>query len=258
MRGLVGAIGSKTIEIISKVGNFSLFLSESFRFGRLSSFPLKNLLEQLMNMAVRSLPLIAITAIFTGAVLAFQSYTGLSRMHAGSSIASIVAISISRELGPVLSGLMFAGRLGASITAEIGTMKVTEQLDAFEILGVGTKSNIILPRILGGVIAMPILVIFADIVGLFGGYLVATYSLGFESTLYIKNTISFLRFHDVMSGLVKAVFFGFAVCAFGCYSGYRTSKGAAGVGVATTQSVVTSSIAIIFLNCLITNLMFNK
>jgi phospholipid/cholesterol/gamma-HCH transport system permease protein len=254
MNEVLFIIGKHSLNIINAIGAFGIFFFDVFK----KSFPIKLFIDQLLNMFVRSLPLIAMTAIFTGAVLALQSYTGFSRMHAESSIASVVVISIARELGPVLSGLMFAGRLGASITAEIGTMKVTDQIDALEILGISSKSYLVFPKILAGTIALPLLVIFADIIGVFGGYLVATLRLGFEPIPYLQKTISFVEFHDVWSGIVKAFFFGMSICAIGCYNGYKTSGGAQGVGTATTKSVVMSSIAVLLLNYIITGLMFSK
>ncbi len=254
MNDILFVIGNQSLSFINAIGVFAIFFRDVFK----RSFPIKLFVDQFLNMFIRSLPLVAMTAIFTGAVLALQSYTGFSRMHAESSIASVVVISIARELGPVLSGLMFAGRLGASITAEIGTMKVTDQIDALEILGISAKSYLVLPRVLAGMISLPLLVIFADIIGVFGGYLVATLRLGFEAIPYLQKTIDFIEFHDVFSGLVKAFFFGISVCAIGCYNGYKTSGGAQGVGTATTRSVVMSSIAVLSLNYIITGLMFSK
>jgi phospholipid/cholesterol/gamma-HCH transport system permease protein len=258
MNEIFRIVGNSTLGIFNEIGRFTLFFFSAFTNVSIKNFPLKIFLEQLINMAIRSLPLIGMTAIFTGAVLALQSYTGFSRMHAESSIASVVVISIVRELGPVLSGLMFAGRLGASITAEIGSMRVTEQIDALDMLGVNTKSYIVLPRVLAGLVALPLLVIFADIIGVFGGYLVATCSLGFEGMTYMHKTIDFMEIYDVVSGLIKALFFGITICTVGCYNGYKTAGGAQGVGISTTASVVTGSIAVLTLNYVITGLLFSK
>ena len=251
-------IGERAIYLTTLVGKFGIFFFQSFETLFVKHFPLKLFLEQVVNMGIRSLPLIAMTAVFTGAVLALQSYTGFSRMHAESSIASVVVISIARELGPVLSGLMFAGRLGASIAAEIGSMRVTDQIDALDMMCVNAKQLLVLPRIIAGMITLPFLVLIADILGVFGGYAVATLSLGFEPMAYLQKTIGFIQAHDVMSGLVKAFFFGMAICIIGCYNGYTTSGGAHGVGTSTTRSVVTSSIAVLSLNYFITGLMFTK
>lgn len=251
-------IGIGTLNNLKAIGRFTTFCYLTIKMGFTKQLNVKILLEQILNMCVRSLPLIAMTAIFTGAVLALQSYTGFSRMHAESSIASVVVISIARELGPVLSGLMFAGRLGASIAAEIGTMRVTDQIDALDILGIETRSYLVFPRVVAGIISLPILVLFADIIGVFGGYLIATRSLGFSPSLYLQKTIDFIQIYDVTSGLIKALFFGLSITIIGCYNGYNTSGGAQGVGRSTTNGVVMSAISVLALNYIITSFMFNK
>ena len=256
MYNIINTLGRNTIEIVDIVGKFCIFLLKSLTEGLTINCNLKALLCQIKYMFVNTLPLIAITAIFTGTVLAMQSYTGFSRMHAQSSVASIVIISIARELGPVLSGLMFAGRLGSSIAAEIATMRVTEQIDALEILGINSKAYLVFPRVIAGMISLPLLVIFADVLGVFGGYIVATHKLGFDSGAYIYQTIKFIQFHDVLSGVIKAFWFGTAICSIACYSGFWTSGGAQGVGQATTKSVVCSAISVFTLNYIITTLMF--
>jgi phospholipid/cholesterol/gamma-HCH transport system permease protein len=256
MYNIITTIGRSTIEIFCIIGRFCIFLSRALTDGLTINCNIKELLSQIKYMFVNTLPLIAITAIFTGTVLALQSYTGFSRMHAESSIASIVVISIARELGPVLSGLMFAGRLGSSIAAEIATMRVTEQIDALDILGINSKAYLVFPRVIAGMISLPLLVIFADILGVFGGYMVATHNLGFDNNAYIHQTMKFIQFHDVLSGVIKAFWFGIAICSIGCYSGFWTSGGAQGVGRTTTKSVVCSAISVFTLNYIITTVMF--
>ena len=194
------------------------------------------------------------TAVFSGAVLALQSYTGFSRFSAESSIATVVVLSITRELGPVLAGLMVAGRVGASIAAEIGTMKVTEQIDALFTLSTDPIKYLVVPRVIAAVLTMPCLVLIGDIIGVMGGYLVSVYKLGFNGITYIKNTVEYLETIDVVSGLVKAAVFGFIIAIMSCYHGYHSNKGARGVGTATTDAVVSSSILILLSNYLITEL----
>lgn len=256
MYNIITTLGRSTIEILILIGKFCIFFFRLITESLKINFNLKELLSQIKYMFVNTLPLIAITAIFTGTVLAMQSYTGFSRMHAQSSIASIVVISIARELGPVLTGLMFAGRLGSSIAAEIATMRVTEQIDALEILGINSKSYLVLPRLIAGMISLPLLVIFADILGVFGGYIVATHKLGFDSSTYIYQTMKFIQFNDVFSGIIKAFWFGVAICSIACYSGFWTSGGAQGVGQTTTTSVVCSAISVFTLNYIVTTVMF--
>jgi phospholipid/cholesterol/gamma-HCH transport system permease protein len=205
-----------------------------------------------------SLPVVGLTAIFTGMVLALQSYTGFARFSAESAIPNVVVISITRELGPVLAGLMVAGRVGAAIAAEIGTMRVTEQIDALDTLATNPFKYLIAPRLIAGFTMMPILVLIADIIGVFGGYVVSIYKLGFNPYVYLKHTIDFVEVLDVVSGLVKAGVFGFLVTLMGCYHGYNSKGGAEGVGAATTNAVVSASILILCFNYFITEMFFAR
>ncbi len=215
------------------------------------------ILRQIISIGYFSLPVVAMTAVFSGAVLALQSYTGFSRFSAESSIATVVVLSITRELGPVLAGLMVAGRVGASIAAEIGTMKVTEQIDALFTLSTDPIKYLVVPRVIAAVLTMPCLVLIGDIIGVMGGYLVSVYKLGFNGITYIRNTVEYLETIDVVSGLVKAAVFGFIIAIMSCYHGYHSNKGARGVGTATTDAVVSSSILILLSNYLITELFFS-
>lgn len=254
----VGVIGQYTINFFQRVGHLSIFIASIFRALLSKKIYFRVIGRQFLEIGYFSLPVVGLTAIFTGAVLALQSYTGFSRFNAESSIASVVVLSITRELGPVLAGLMLAGRVGAAIAAEIGTMRVTEQIDALYTLGADPYKYLVIPRVVAGVIMLPLLVLVADIIGVFGGYLVSVYKLGFSPYLYLKNTVTFLEASDVTSGLIKAAFFGFIVTAMGCYHGYESEGGAKGVGHATTNAVVTSSILILLSNYIITGIMFAK
>lgn len=256
------------INLIEKIGKYTI--SNITKFGEVITFVLKGLIncflppfyprlifKQIMHIGYFSLPVVGLTAIFSGAVLALQSYSGFSRFNAESTIATVVVLSITRELGPVLAGLMVAGRVGASMAAEIGTMRVTEQIDALRTLSTNPFKYLVAPRIIAGIIMMPFLVLIADIIGVMGGYLVSVYSLGFSPGPYLANTFKFLEIIDVLSGLVKAGFFGFIISAIGCYFGYNSNRGAEGVGIATTNAVVTSSILILLTNYLITGWFFH-
>lgn len=249
-------IGHIVTGYMALIGNITTFMTKAV----LNCFKLpiyyKNIFDQLLKIGFYSLPVVGLTAIFSGAVLALQSYSGFSRFNAESTIATVVVLSITRELGPVLAGLMVAGRVGASITAEIGTMRVTEQIDALKTLSVDPYKYLIAPRIIAAVIALPLLVLIADIIGVMGGYLVSVHSLGFSPTPYLVNTVKFLETIDVISGLVKAAVFGFIIAVMGCYFGYNSKGGAEGVGAATTNSVVSSSITILFANYIVTSLFF--
>ena len=214
--------------------------------------------RQMIAIGYYSLPVVGLTAIFTGMVLALQSYTGFARFSAESAIPNVVIISITRELGPVLAGLMVAGRVGAAIAAEIGTMRVTEQIDALDTLATNPFKYLIAPRLIAGLTMMPILVLIADIIGVFGGYVVSIYKLGFNPYVYLKHTIDFVEVLDVVSGLVKAGVFGFLVTLMGCYHGYNSKGGAQGVGAATTNAVVSASILILSFNYFITEMFFAR
>jgi phospholipid/cholesterol/gamma-HCH transport system permease protein len=254
---LLRVIGSGIIQFLENLGQLSIFLLEIIKNLFTSRFYWKIFLKQLVEIGYYSLPVVGLTAIFTGAVLALQSYTGFSRLNAESAIASVVSLSIIRELGPVLAGLMLSGRVSASIAAELGSMKVTEQFDALYTLGANPINYLVVPRILAGIIALPILVLIADIIGIFGGYLVAVYKLNFLGSLYITNTIDFIKITDINSGLIKALFFGFVVTFIGCYFGFNSRGGAQGVGYSTTSAVVISSILILLVNYIITGLLFS-
>lgn len=219
-------------------------------------FYFRAFLRQVVEVGYYSLPVVGLTALFTGAVLALQSYTGFARINASSAVASVVALSITRELGPVLAGLMLAGRISAAIAAEIGTMRVTEQIDALYTLSTDPMKYLVVPRVLAGVLMLPILVLVADIIGVFGGYLIAAYKLGFSHEMYLINTVNILEFNDIFSGVIKAFVFGFIVSLIGCFCGYFSKGGAQGVGSATTSAVVLSSIMILLANYIITGLLF--
>jgi phospholipid/cholesterol/gamma-HCH transport system permease protein len=204
-----------------------------------------------------SLPVVGLTSVFAGMVLALQSYTGFARFSAEGAIANVVVLSITRELGPVLAGLMVAGRIGAAMAAEIGTMRVTEQIDALTTLSTNPMKYLV-ARLIAGFFMMPLLVLVADVIGVFGGYLVAVHKLGFNPSNYLQSTWDFLEFSDVVSGLVKASVFGFIITLMGCYHGYNSKGGAHGVGMATTNAVVSASILILCSDYILTEIFFSK
>lgn len=241
---------------MAAVGRFSLFVGTAASGAARPPYYGRQLFKQMMEIGYYSLPVVGMTAIFTGAVLALQSYTGFSRFNAEGSIAMVVVISITRELGPVLAGLMVAGRVGAAMAAEIGTMRVTEQIDALSTLSTNPFQYLVAPRVLAGILTLPFLVLVADIIGVFGGYLVSIHKLGFSPASYLKNTIDFMETKDVVSGLVKAAVFGAIIAFMGCYHGYHSKGGAQGVGMATTNAVVSASILILLSNYMLTELFF--
>ena len=192
----------------------------------------------------------------TGAVLALQTYVGFKRFHAETWVGSVVALSMLRELAPVLTGLMVTGRSGSAMAAEIGSMRVTEQIDALVSLATDPVQYLFVPRILAGIIVVPMLVVLANAVGIMGGYLVAVRLLGANPVIYIQNTFQFLDLNDLWSGLVKAAVFGFLLTLIGCQQGFDTTNGAEGVGRATTAAVVLGSLAILVSDFFLTKVLF--
>lgn len=254
---LCQAIGASILGMLGSLGRLSFFIGATLRNCVTPPFFFRHLLRQFMDIGYYSLPVVGMTALFTGMVLALQSYTGFSRFNAESAIASVVVLSITRELAPVLAGLMVAGRVGASIAAEIGTMRVTEQIDALTTLSVNPLKYLVVPRVLAGTIMLPVLVLIGDIIGVYGGYIVSTHVLGFSAGSYLHQTWDVLEKMDVISGLVKASAFGFIVTLMGCYHGYNSGRGAQGVGAATTNAVVTASILILIFNFILTQVFFS-
>lgn len=254
---LCQGIGSSILNLFGSIGNLTVFAIQSISHIFLPRFFPRLILQQCIDIGYYSLPVVGMTTLFTGMVLALQSYTGFTRFNAEGAIAGVVVLSITRELAPVLAGLMVAGRVGASIAAEIGTMRVTEQIDALTTLSVNPFKYLVAPRIIAGTIMLPLLVLIGDIIGVFGGYLVSIYNLGFNPGRYLTQTWDILETMDVMSGLYKAGAFGFIVALMGCYHGYNSKRGAQGVGAATTYAVVSSSILILIFNYILTQVFFS-
>jgi phospholipid/cholesterol/gamma-HCH transport system permease protein len=210
----------------------------------------------MIDIGYYSLPVVGLTALFTGIVLALQTHTGFSRFSAEGAVATVVVLSVTRELGPVIASLMVAGRIGAAMAAEIGTMRVTDQIDALSTLSTNPFKYLVVPRLVAGTIAVPVLVLVADIIGVFGGFLVGTYKLGFNPAGYLGQTADYMHAADVESGLIKAAVFGFIIALMGCYHGYHSRGGAEGVGTATTYSVVSASILILLFDSALTSVLF--
>ena len=251
-------IGQVVLGFCEASGRLFLFTADGVRHCALPPWYFRLTIHQMIHIGYFSLPVIGLTAFFTGAVLALQIFIGSSRFNAESAVATIVVIGITRELGPVIGGLMVAGRVSAAMAAEIGTMRVTEQIDALETLSTNPMKYLVAPRLIAATLTMPILVLVADIIGVFGGYAVSTQKLGFNSAIYLKRTFDFLHVEDVVSGLVKAAVFGFIIALMGCYHGFNSRGGAQGVGRATTNAVVSASILILVANYLVTEMFFAK
>ncbi len=250
--------GKPLVKFITRLGELSVFVAQSLYNCITPPFYGRNLMRQIIDMGFYSLPVVGLTTIFAGMVIALQSYSGFMRYGAEGAVAEVVLISVTRELAPVLSALMVAGRIGAAMAAEIGTMRVTEQIDALTTLSTNPFKYLVAPRIWAGLIVMPILVMLGDVIGIFGGYVVGVYKLGFNPANYINSTLQNLQTIDITTGLAKAFVFGFIIAVMGCYNGYKSRGGAQGVGAATTNAVVSSSILILIFNYIITELFFSK
>lgn len=250
------AVGRVVLAFFAETGRITLFTATALRHCVTPPLYLRLLFRQMLVVGYYSLPVVGLTALFTGMVLALQIYIGSSRFNAESAVATIVVIGLTRELGPVLSGLMVAGRVASAMAAEIGTMRVTEQIDALTTLSTNPFKYLVVPRLIATTLALPLLVLIADIIGVMGGYLVGIHKLGFNPASYLHNTFDFLQTLDVVSGLVKATVFGFLIALMGCYHGFHSRGGAQGVGKATTDAVVSSSILILVANYFVTELFF--
>ncbi len=254
---LLAAIGRTTLELLAAIGRVALFAVATVSHLVRPPFYFKEFGHALLVIGYFSLPVVGLTTLFTGGALALQIYAGGARFNAQSVVPSIVAIGMVRELGPVLTGLMVAGRVAASIAAEIGTMRVTEQVDALVTLSTNPLKYLAVPRVLAATLALPLLAALGNVIGVMGGYLVGTTRLGFNSAAYMTNTLDFLERGDIVSGLAKAAVFGFIVALMGCYHGMNSARGARGVGRATTNAVVSASILILAANYVLTEVFFS-
>ncbi len=238
-------IGAVIEKPLLGLGRIILLLGATLKGTVRPPFEFRNLVNQMLQIGVNSLPVVLVTAVFTGMVLALQSYTGFKRFGAEGLVGSVVALSMTRELGPVLTALIVTGRAGAAMAAELGTMRVTEQIDALETLATNPVKFLVVPRFLSGMIMLPALTAVTDIIGILGGYFVTVILLGSSSKTYLRATWDYLEIQDIYSGLLKACFFGAAFALISCYKGFYTSGGAEGVGRATTGAVVFSSMTIL-------------
>ena len=253
----LASLGRTVLAGLAATGRFARFAIDAVSHLVRPPFYYREFLHACLQIGWLSLPVVGLTAVFTGAALALQIYAGGARFSAESVVPSIVAIGMTRELGPVLGGLMVAARVASSIAAEIGTMKVTEQIDALVTLSTHPMKYLTVPRVLAATLTVPMLVGVGDIIGIMGGWLVGVNRLDFNSATYIKNTWDFLEFWDVGSGLVKGAAFGFIVAVMGCYHGMNSGRGAQGVGGATKAAVVGASVLILAANYLLTEAFFS-
>ncbi len=252
----LAAIGRVTLSVLAAVGAIAVYAARAVSHVFRPPWYPREMVQQLVQIGWLSLPVVGMTAVFTGGALALQIYAGGSRFNAETVVPSIVAIGIVRELGPVLGGLMVAARVASSIAAEIGTMKVTEQIDALVTLSTHPLKYLTVPRLVAATLAVPVLVAVGDAIGIAGGWLVGVNRLGFNSAVYLQNTYDFLEAWDITSGLIKGAVFGFLIALMGCYHGMTSGRGAQGVGRATKSAVVAASVSILASNYILTELFF--
>jgi phospholipid/cholesterol/gamma-HCH transport system permease protein len=239
-----------------QMGRFMQMMGRVFAWTFRPPYDWRELFRQMVKVGVNSMPVVLLTAMFTGMVLALQTFTVLSRFSAESFVGSLVALSMVRELSAVLSGLIVAGRAGSAMGAELGTMRVTEQIDALEVMATDPVHYLVVPRVWATTITLPLLVVLGNAVGIFGGYLVAVVLMGANPVSYIDRTFQFMGAKDLFSGVIKAGFFGFLLAVIGCQQGFYTSGGAEGVGRSTTSAVVVASIAILIADFFLTRVLF--
>ncbi len=252
VRTAIQTVGVMAIELSRHAGGLSILLQDTLRTLFKTKLKWDLTLDQMYKIGVTSLPLVSMTALFTGMVLALQSAYQLRLFAAEQFIADLVAMSITRELGPVLTAMVVAGRVGASMAAELGTMKVTEQIDAMKVLAVDPIRYLVVPRFVAAFFMLFLLTVYADTIGMLGGYLISVFKLGMSSHQYITRSATVLIVKDVMTGLIKAFVFGGIIAVVGCYFGFRATGGAEGVGRATTLAVVAALVLVIASDALFT------
>ena len=250
-------LGQATLGSLAAVGRVTIFAWDTLTHLLRPPIYLREVMSSLFQIGWLSLPVVGLTAVFTGGALALQIYAGGARFNAEAVVPQIVAIGMVRELGPVLVGLMIAARVTSSIAAEIATMKVTEQIDALTTLSTNPMKYLTLPRVLAATLVVPALVAVGDVIGIFGGYAVATGTLGFNPATYIRNTVDFLELSDIVSSLIKGAVFGFIASLMGCYFGMHSGRGAQGVGKATKGSVEAAAVLILAANFVLTGIFFS-
>lgn len=253
---LLAILGRVVLGVLATIGRIAIFAADALSHLLRPPFYGREFLSQLVNIGWLSLPVVGLTAVFTGGALALQIYAGGSRFNAEAVVPQIVAVGMVRELGPVLVGLMIAARVTSSIAAEIATMKVTEQIDALVTLSTHPMKYLTVPRVLAALITVPLLVGIGDVIGIFGGYAVATGTLGFNPAAYINNTVDFLEPLDIISSLTKGAVFGFSAALMGCYHGMHSGRGAMGVGRATKSAVQGAAVLILATNFVLTGVFF--
>jgi phospholipid/cholesterol/gamma-HCH transport system permease protein len=256
MYAFISYVGRITIGIIREMGRILILLFQAFFWMVLPPYRFKGIIKQMEFVGVKSIYVVVLTGIFAGGVLALQSHHGFRLFGAETLVGSVVALSMTRELGPVLTALMVNGRAGSAMAAELGTMRVTEQIDALSVMAANPIQYLFVPRIIAGIVMLPVLTVISDFLGILGGYFVGVVLLNINSGMFVANILEYLDLEDIFHGLTKSIFFGLILTHIGCYKGFNAAGGAEGVGKATTQAVVLSSVVILISDYVLTSLMF--
>jgi phospholipid/cholesterol/gamma-HCH transport system permease protein len=254
-QSLFEALGERVLDAVDSCGRFALLVGLTARAALRPRFPVRETVRQIEAIGVRSTTIVVLTALFTGMVLALQTGIALARFGARPYVGSVIGLSLARELGPVLTALMVGGRVGAGITAEIGSMQVTEQVDAIRSMGADPVQKLVLPRVLAATITLPILTVFANLLGVLGGLAISSVQFHISPSFYLETIFNAVTIDDVLSGLAKTFVFGWIIAMVACFSAFRTTGGTVGVGRATTRTVVTASIAVLISDFFLTQLM---
>ena len=254
---LLDAIGRVVLRVLEEIGRFFSMLGRVGIWAARPPYDFRELLRQMVRVGYDSIPVVLVTTLFTGMVLALQTFNGFARFHAENLVGSVVALSLTRELAPVLTALMVTGRVGSAMAAELGTMRVTEQIDALTALGTEPVQYLMVPRVTASILMMPLLVVMGDAVGIYGGYLVAVQLLGANPVAYLDNSFQYLHVSDdIVSGVIKAAVFGLIFSLIACVRGYYTAGGAEGVGRSTTRAVVSGSLSVLVVDFFLTKLLY--
>jgi phospholipid/cholesterol/gamma-HCH transport system permease protein len=249
-------LGKRVMAFLYFMGGLARLTQETVYWIFIPPYKKERIFEQAKRAGLDSLPIVSLIGLFIGMIMAFQTAYLMQRLGSEIYIASIVALSLIRELGPVITALVVAGRVGAAIAAEIGSMQVTEQIDALETMATNPIKYLVVPRFLALTLMLPLLTLYADIIGIFGGYMICVFKLGIPGSLYMNITYESLMYKDLFTGLAKTVFFGMIISLVSCYQGFNVEGGAVGVGKATMRAVVSTFILILAADCLFTALFY--
>jgi phospholipid/cholesterol/gamma-HCH transport system permease protein len=256
MTAVFESIGLFFVRVFEETGLWFRMLWRTVRWTFRPPFEIREWMRQMVRLGFDSIPVVVLTTMFTGMVLALQTYNGFARVHAENFVGSVVSLAMLRELSPVLVALMVTGRVGSSMAAEIGTMRVTEQIDALKALATDPVQYLFVPRVIAGIIMLPFLTVLGDALGIYGGYIVAVRLMGANPVIYSSATYNFLDMNDIWSGVIKSAVFGLILTLTGCVRGYYTYGGAEGVGRSTTNAVVSASLIILLADFFLTKVLF--